>query len=128
MRVLSLLSDNVIIAYVLPANTSNVLKLCDAVVIAKFKAELNDAIAAFFMQGQYKELDMFNFCDALCIAYARAFTFEHIDASFRRADLWPLNAKCFLKKPLPRDLNDLGPLFPWRSYPACYRLSAKSMR
>ena len=105
VRVLSLFLDHGIIAYALPAHTCCALQPCDLAVFARFKTELNDEISAMVTPGHSSELDMYMFCGALRSAYLRSFAPELIQASFKRAGMWPLDAGRFLTRPIPADHN-----------------------
>ena len=57
--------------------------------------------------GVHGQLDMYQYCEILSLAYQKSFTRENIVSPFRRSGLWPLDLHLLLNFPLPWDANAL---------------------
>ena len=71
VRILTLLLEKHVIAYELSAHTSGALQPCDAAVFMPFKEELNEVLASLEAMQSDEDIDMCEFCGAICVTYVR---------------------------------------------------------
>lgn len=108
LRVLVLFKKNNVEVYALPAYTSGKTQPLYVVAFSVFKAALNYAISTVLQANKLDELDMYAYCALIKDVYYKASTRKNIQASFRRARMWPLDTTRLLNKPRPQDDEDVG--------------------
>ena len=87
--------------YALPSHTSGKTQPLDTVLFAAFKNSLNKAVSSCSGFNDRYTIDLFGMCKIMREAYENSFTKRNVQASFRRAGLWPLNAKRLIGEPRP---------------------------
>ena len=85
----------------LPSHTSGKTQPVDTVLFVAFENSLNKSVSSCSGFNDRYTINLFGMCKIMREAYENSFTKSSIQASFRRAGLWPLNAKCLIGEPRP---------------------------
>ncbi len=83
--------------YALPAHTPDKTQPRDVVLFLSFKSKLNESL---LLAASTDKCDRFDaFCSMMRLAFYAAFTRDNIQASFKRAGIWALDALWLLGVP-----------------------------